>query len=98
MQAQFSRVISACSLCCTFEFESPHKTKTPLLKNLKLAALFALHLYLSHKRKNQFYHATVTKPLVCDLIVVEVSSHTARMVPVKSYNDFSRPLVEKRVV
>ncbi len=43
-----------------------------------------------------FYHAAIIRPLVHDLIVVEVSSH--KMVPVKSYNNFSRPLVEKRVV
>ncbi len=35
-----------------------------------------------------FYHAAVTKPLVHDLIVVEVSSPTAKMVPVQSYNSF----------
>ncbi len=35
-----------------------------------------------------FYHAAVTEPLVCDLIVVEVSSPTAKKVPVKSYNSF----------
>ncbi len=35
-----------------------------------------------------FHHVTITKPFVRDLVVVEVSSHTARMVPVHSYNSF----------
>ncbi len=35
-----------------------------------------------------FYHAAIMRPLVHDLIVVEVSSHTAKLVPVQSYNSF----------
>ncbi len=35
-----------------------------------------------------FYHTAVTEPLVCDLIVVEVSSPTAKKVPVQSYHSF----------
>ncbi len=35
-----------------------------------------------------FYHAGITEPLVHDLIVVEVSSPTAKKVPVQSYNSF----------
>ncbi len=33
--------------------------------------------------EHRFYHAAVTTPLVFDLIVVEVSSPTTKMVPVK---------------
>ncbi len=36
----------------------------------------------------QFYHAAVTEPLARDLIVVEVSSPTAKKVPVQSHNSF----------
>ncbi len=39
-------------------------------------------------KQESFYHAAVTQPLVCDLIVVEVSSPTAKKVPVQSYNSF----------
>ncbi len=42
-----------------------------------------------------FYHATVTKPLVRDLSVLEVSSHTAKMVPVQSQLFFSTKRFEK---
>ncbi len=32
--------------------------------------------------------SSIMRPLIHDLIVVEVSSHTAKLVPVKSYNSF----------
>ncbi len=38
--------------------------------------------------ESAFYHAAIMRPLVHDLIVVEVSSHTTKLVPVKSYNSF----------
>ncbi len=37
-------------------------------------------------QKDRFYHAAVTEPLTRDLIVVEVSSPTAKEVPVQSHN------------
>ena len=40
------------------------------------------------KATSMFYHAAVTEPLVRDFIVVEVSSPTAKKVPVQSYNSF----------
>ncbi len=45
-----------------------------------------------------FYQAAFTEPLVCDLIVVEVSSPTAKKVPVKSYNSFLDQRSRKVVV
>ncbi len=45
-----------------------------------------------------FYHAAIMRPLVHDLIVVEVSSHTAKMVPVQSYNSFLDQRSRKIVV
>ncbi len=39
---------------------------------------------INHQKS--FHHAAVTKPLVHDLTVMEVSSPTARMVLVHSYN------------
>ncbi len=41
-----------------------------------------------HCRDSRFHHAAVPKPLVRDLIVVEVTSPTAKKVPVQSYNSF----------
>ena len=50
------------------------------------------------ERETTFYHAAIMRPLVHDLIVVEVSSHTAKLVPVQSYNSFLDQRSQKVVV
>ncbi len=53
---------------------------------------------LLNKSVHLFYHAAIMRPLVHDLIVVEVSSHTAKIIPVQSYNSFLDQRSRKIVV
>ncbi len=61
---------------------------------LSLESSFFQHIYVDLT----FYHAAVTEPLVCDLIVVEVNSPSAKLVPVQSYNSFLDQRSRKVVV
>ncbi len=58
-------------------------------------------IWTTWRRVNEthFYHAAVTEPLVHDLIVVvEVSSPTAKKVPVQSHNSFLDQRSQKVIV